>query len=288
MSAPHLDLTDTGILIPLLQRHGFYTRKALGQHFLISRKVVEAIVEACDVQPDVPVLEVGPGIGTLTRALVERGAPVTAVELDQRAVEVLQETVGGFPNVRIIHADILTLDLAALFDSQRWTVVGNLPYYITTPVIIRILEHAAAVRLAVFMVQREVADRLCAAPGGKEYGAISVLVQVYAEVSRVIKVPRGAFLPPPSVDSSVVRFAMRPEPLVPPDLRHAFFTIVRAAFGQRRKTLENALAAGGVLDGDRQAVTHALQTAGIDPRRRGETLSIAEYVRVTEEVIRSV
>ncbi|HOF87329.1 MAG TPA: 16S rRNA (adenine(1518)-N(6)/adenine(1519)-N(6))-dimethyltransferase RsmA [Armatimonadota bacterium] len=280
-----LELTNPGVLIPLLRRHGFYTRKSLGQHFLISRAALEAIIAACALDDGLPVLEIGPGIGAVTRALAERGAAVTAVELDARAIAVLGETVGGFPAVAIVQGDILTLDVAALLGERSWTVVGNLPYYITTPIIARVLEHAAHIRRAVFMVQREVADRLAAAPGGKTYGALSVFVQVYAAVERVAKVPKGAFLPPPTVDSAVVRLTMRSEPLVPPALRESFFTLVHAAFGQRRKTLENALANAGILGGERAAVAAALRAAGIDPGRRGETLAIDEYLRLAEQVM---
>ena len=285
MTTPdHLELTQPGVLIPLLQRHGFSTRKSLGQHFLISRHVLEQIITACTLDDGAPVLEIGPGIGTLTRELAEQGAAVTAVELDARAVAVLRETVGAFPSVQVVQADILTIDLAALLGEARWTVVGNLPYYITTPVIGRMLEIAPRVLRMVLMVQREVAERLMAAPGNKIYGSLSVFAQVYAQIERVARVPKGAFLPPPTVESTVVRMHMRPEPLVPPALRATFFSLTRAAFGQRRKTLENALAGGGVLDGDRVAVAAALRAADIDPIRRGETLSIAEFLRLAEQI----
>jgi 16S rRNA (adenine1518-N6/adenine1519-N6)-dimethyltransferase len=278
------DLTHTGTLIPLLQRHGFSTKKSLGQHFLVSRRVLEAIVAACELQEELPVLEIGPGIGTLTRALAERGARVTAVELDTRAVAVLEETVGAFAHVRILQQDILAVDLPALLGERCWTVVGNLPYYITTPVIAKMLESAARIRRMVFMVQREVADRLGAAPGTKIYGSLSVFVQVFATVERVVKVPRGAFLPPPTVESAVVRLTMRPEPLVPPALQEVFFRTMRAAFGQRRKTLANALAGGGILDGDRARIAEALATTGIAPGCRGETLGIEEFRRLAEKI----
>ena len=270
--------------MPLLQRHGFYTKKGLGQHFLTSRKALMAIMDACGIEDGTPVLEIGPGIGTVTREMAERGAYVTAVELDAKAIAVLHETVGGFPRVQVHHADILTIDLSALLGDDCWTVVGNLPYYITTPVIARMLDFTEQIRCAVFMVQREVAERMAAPPGSKIYGSLSVFVQVFAEVERVARVPRGAFLPPPTVESTVVLMRMRPEPLVPPELRTTFFRVVRAAFGQRRKTLENALAGGGVLGGDRQAVTQVLNAVGIIPSRRGETLDIGEFLRIAREV----
>jgi len=281
---PHLDLTDPGTLISLLRRYGFSTRKRLGQHFLLSRGTLQAIIAACELSSGLPVLEIGPGIGTVTRELAEEGARVTAVEIDARAVEVLRETVGDFPTVTIEQADIMTINLTALLAGARWNVVGNLPYYITTPVIARMIEVIEQIELMVFMVQREVADRLLAAPGSKSYGSLSVFVQVYTTVERIARVAPGAFLPPPSVESAVVRLTVRPEPLVPPALRDTFFQVVRAAFGQRRKTLENALAGGGILGGERLAVTAALHAADIIPSRRGETLSIAEFQRVAKVV----
>ena len=226
----------------------------------------------------------GPASAPSPASWRNRAARVTAVEVDARAVDVLRETVGAFPAVSIVQADILTIDLPALLAGDRWSVVGNLPYYITTPVIARMIEVIGQIERMVFMVQREVAERLLAAPGSKTYGSLSVFVQVYTTVERVARVAPGAFLPPPRVESAVVRLNVRREPLVPPALRETFFHVVHAAFGQRRKTLENALAGGGVLGGERQAVTAALRAANIEPARRGETLTIAEFLRVTEEV----
>ena len=218
-------------------------------------------------------LEIGAGVGTLTRELAERGARVTAIELDDRAVAVLRDTVGAFPRVSVLQQDILTVELPSLLGTECWTVVGNLPYYITTPVISRLLAHVAHITRMVFMVQREVAERLQAAPGSKIYGALSVFVQVYTRVERVARVAAGAFLPPPTVDSAIVRLTVRAEPLVPPAWQEPFFRVVHAAFGQRRKTLENALAGGGILAGDRRKIASALRAAEIVPSRRGETLS---------------
>ncbi|MHB9024438.1 MAG: 16S rRNA (adenine(1518)-N(6)/adenine(1519)-N(6))-dimethyltransferase RsmA [Armatimonadota bacterium] len=278
------DLTDPGTLVALLQRHGFATRKPLGQHFLVSRKALNAILAACELTDGAPVLEIGPGPGTVTRALAESGAAVTAIEVDTRAVEMLCEVVGEYPNVRVIQGDILAVDLPAVLGNDRWTVVGNLPYYITTPVISRLLESSERIIRAVLMVQREVAERLQAHPGTREYGSLSVFVQVFATIERVAKVPRGAFFPPPNVDSAVVRLSMRSEPLVPSELQPAFFQIVHAAFGQRRKTLHNALTGGGILAGDKEAVARLLEAAGMNPTRRGETLSIAEFRVIAERI----
>ena len=283
-SIPHLDLTDRQILIPLLQRHGFATRKGLGQHFLVSRKAVEAIIESCAPAEGVPVLEIGPGAGTLTRALAEAGADVTAVEIDARAIELLKETVGDFPAVRIVAGDILAIDLPTLLGSRQWTVVGNLPYAITSPILIRLLAMPGQFIRAVLMVQREVADRLLAPPGGKTYGSLTIYTRVYADVSRVIKVSAGSFLPPPHVDSTVVQLAIRPDPLVPTFLQDTFFRIVRAAFGQRRKMLENALLGGGIFGGDRPALHGALIEAGIVPTERGEALDIPDFLRLAEVI----
>ncbi|HEY3378666.1 MAG TPA: 16S rRNA (adenine(1518)-N(6)/adenine(1519)-N(6))-dimethyltransferase RsmA [Armatimonadota bacterium] len=286
MTVPPIHLTHVNELVSLLQRHGFHTSKSLGQHFLISPHALAAIIAACELADGLPVLEIGPGIGTVTRALAEQGAHVTAVELDRRALQVLQETVGAFPAVQVLQGDILHVDLSAILGEQRWTVVGNLPYYITTPVISRILDFSDRVERAIFLVQREVAERMQAAPGSKIYGSLSVYVQVYAAVERVARVPRGAFFPPPTVESAVVRLVMRREPLVPPALQPTFFSVVRAAFGQRRKTLETALLGGEVLPGGRPAVAEMLAAVGIASSRRGETLDIAEFRQIAEEVAR--
>ena len=283
-----LDLTDTRNLIPLLQRHGFTTRKGLGQHFLISPNSLRAILDGCALHEGLPVFEIGPGIGTVTRALAEAGAEVHAVELDQRAIAVLHETVGAFASVHVIPGDILKVDLAALLGTRRWTVVGNLPYYITTPVLSRILECSAQVARAVLLVQREVAERMTAPPGSRVYGSLSVYAQVFAKVERLARVSKGAFLPPPSVESAVIRLTMYAEPLVPTAQQPLFFTLVRAAFGQRRKMIENALAGAGMLQGDRAQLHAALTSADIAPESRAETLSVDAYLRLTEEVARRI
>lgn len=286
MTLSHLDLADPAILSDLLFRHHFHTRKSLGQHFLISRPAVEAIIDACCLGEGLPILEIGPGIGTLSRALGEAGATVKAVELDERAIWVLEETLKGIETVKHQQGDILTIDMDELLGSApRWTAVGNLPYYITTPVISRLLEMGSTFARMIFMVQREVADRLMATPGSPACGSLSIYAQVYAEVTRVIDVPRADFLPPPKVDSAVVCLTIRAQPLVPVVLQPQFFALVRAAFNLRRKTLPNALAGGGILDSDRVAIASLLSDANIAPTRRGETLSIAEYVRLAELIV---
>jgi 16S rRNA (adenine1518-N6/adenine1519-N6)-dimethyltransferase len=277
-----LDLTDPGTLLDLLRRHGFHTRKGLGQHFLVSSRALKAIVAACG--SDLPVLEIGPGPGTVTRALAEARIPVTAIELDDRALPLLKETVGAFPHVRIVHGDILTIDLATVLGEQHWAAVGNLPYYITTPVVTRLLEHAERFARIILLVQREVADRMAAAPGTPAYGSLSVHVQATAVVERVAQVPNTAFLPPPTVQSSVILLTPHATPPVPPALRATFNRVVRAAFGLRRKTLENSLAGCGILDGDRPAVSKALHAADIPLGVRGETLGIPEFLRIAEVV----
>lgn len=280
-----LDLTNAGTLIPILQRYGFSTRKWLGQHFLISQKALRAIVTACDVAAGLPILEIGAGVGTVTRALAEAGANVSAVELDERAITVLQETVGTFPNIVIIRGDIMKTNLKELFGEKQWCVVGNLPYYITTPVISLLLEMSSSIKHIVLLIQREVADRLAASPGSKIYGSLSVYAQVFAQVERIAQVPKGAFLPPPTVESTVVRLNIYPQSLVPPPLQPTFFSIVRAAFGQRRKMIENSLAGGGILHGERKLIHDALLRAGIDPASRAEMLGVKDFLRLTHEVL---
>lgn len=254
----------------------------LGQNFLIDRGALERIVAAVDPASTPLILEIGPGPGVLTAALADHGSRVVAVELDRQMVGLLQETLAGRTNVQIMQGDAMKVDLRQLLagrlqPGQRARVAANLPYYITSPLIFRLLEEELPLDRIVVMVQREVAQRMVAGPEGKDYGALSVAVQYYTVPSLVTRVARGSFWPPPEVDSAVVALHVRDKPPVEAP-RHAFFAVVRAAFGQRRKTLANALAGGLGLE---RARAEALLTgAGIEPGRRGETLSLAEFATV--------
>ncbi len=264
------------VTLHVLRAFGLHASKRLGQNFLVDETVVDRIVAAAGVAPGDAVLEIGPGIGTLTQGLLEAGVKVVAVELDRRLVEVLADTLAGYDALRVVHGDILKTDISREMATAPFKVVANLPYYITTPILMGILEQRLPVSVLVTMVQKEVAERMVAAPGGKDYGALSVAVQYYTVPEIAFLVPPQAFIPAPAVESAVIRCAVRSEPPVAVDSEATFFRVVKAAFAQRRKTLANALKAAG-LAAEAAAV---LAAAGIDGNRRGETLSLAEFAAV--------
>ncbi len=263
----------------ILKHFGLKASHRLGQNFLIAPAVVEGILSAAEIQPGDRVLEIGPGIGTLTQALAEAGAWVTAVELDKKLPAVLAETLKGCDNVTIVSGDILKVDIEGLMGGEPFKVVANLPYYITTPILLALLEKKLNISLIVTMVQKEVAERMTAPPGGKDYGALSVAVQYYTEPDIVLTVPPKSFYPAPEVDSVVIRCRRRAEPPVECRDEKMFFRVARASFGQRRKTLINALKGAGFLQED---IDRAVSRAGIDPGRRGETLSLEEFARLAD------
>lgn len=258
----------------ILQRFGIHMSKRLGQNFLIDANIVQGIVDAANVQENDRVLEIGPGIGTLTQALAETGAEVTCVELDKRLPEVLAHTLDAYDNVRIIQGDILKVNIPEIMGDKPFKVVANLPYYITTPIIMALLEKHLPITDIVVMVQKEVAERMAAQPGGKTYGALSVAVQYYTVPEIALYVPPRSFMPPPEVDSVVVNCKVRQIPAVELIDEKMFFRVVKAAFGQRRKTLNNALKSMGV---DKNIIADVLDKAGIEATRRGETLTMEEF-----------
>lgn len=267
-------ISDPGVTRHVLKAFDLHASKRLGQNFLIHGGTVEAIVETADICPGDRVLEIGPGIGTLTQGLAEAGASVTAVELDKKLPAVLAETLSGYDRVRIVGGDILKTDIPALMGEEPFKVVANLPYYITTPILLTLLERRLPITRIVTMVQREVAERMIALPGGRDYGALSVAVQYYTEPRLAIEVSPRCFLPPPAVESAVMDCVVRKTPPVAVEDEKHFFRVVRAAFGQRRKTIGNALKSLGL---PRDILQGALSKAGIDPLRRGETLSLSEF-----------
>lgn len=262
------------VTLHILKSFGIHTNKRLGQNFLVDEAVVENIVRAADLKKEETVLEIGPGIGTLTQGLAETGASVVAVEVDRKLIDVLSQTLSGYENVQVIHGDIMKLDISREIAAKTYKVVANLPYYITTPIIMRLLEQRLPIDVLVTMVQKEVAQRMVASPGGKDYGALSVAVQWYTEPEIMFVVPPGAFIPAPSVESAVIRCTVRKTPPAEVQSEKTFFRVVRAAFSQRRKTMANCLKAAGIVPAD---VSKILEQVGIDGQRRGETLSIAEF-----------
>ena len=283
----------------ILQAFHLKADKNLGQNFLVEESVVNRIAKAAELTPEDTVLEIGPGIGTLTQALAMTGASVVSVELDKRLIPVLQETVGAYKNVRIVQGDILKVNIPEIIaevkadrktadaagevaeaeseikQSDTFKVCANLPYYITTPIIMYLLEQKLPLERLVVMVQKEVAERMTAGPGGREYGAISVAMQYYTEPKIAFIVKAGSFLPAPKVDSAVLVCKRRSTPPVEVPDEKTFFKVVTAAFSVRRKMLNNSLKNMGGLNGEQ--VKAWLDRAGIDGRRRAETLSLEEF-----------
>ena len=261
----------------ICKRFDIKMSKKLGQNFLIKRGIVDEIVHAAELTPGEPVLEVGPGIGTLTQGLAQSGADVTAIELDRRLLEVLDTTLASYDNVRIVHGDVLKLDVPTIMNHKPFKVVANLPYYITTPIIMSLLESKLPIERLVVMVQKEVALRMVAQPGTKDYGALSVAVQYYTEPDIVLDVPPKSFLPAPAVTSSVIRCVLRNKPPVDVIDEKLFFRVVKAGFAQRRKTFANTMKTTG-LSKDR--IEELLAKANIDGQRRGETFTLQEFADV--------
>lgn len=278
-TAIHPTIASREVTQHILKVFHLRASKKLGQNFLIDAAVVRGIVEAAELQKGDRVLEIGPGIGTLTQGLAESGAQVTAVELDKKLPAVLAETLKGYENVRIVQGDILKTDIRELMGDAPFKVAANLPYYITTPILMALLEQRLPIRKIVTMVQKEVAERMIAPPGSKTYGALSVAVQYYTAPEIVLDVPPKSFIPAPEVDSVVIACKVRGEPPVAVRDEKLFFRVVKAAFGQRRKTLSNALKGAGFL---KDEVQEALEQAGIEAARRGETLSLEEFAQLAD------
>lgn len=280
-----LPLTDVTVIRSLLSQHGFHFSKALGQNFLVNPSVCPRMAEACGIGKDGGVLEIGPGIGVLTQQLALRAGHVTAVELDDRLPPILKETLADFDNVHVVSGDILKLDLPTLlkeeFGDRPVAVCANLPYYITSPVLMHLLESRLPLQSITVMVQKEAADRLCARPATRECGAVTLAVQYYAEAEKLFTVSRGSFMPAPKVDSAVIRLTLRgKEAALPPAQEKRLFSLVRAAFGQRRKTLLNSLCGAGLT---KDEVRARLEAAGISPTLRAEQLTLEQFIALSAE-----
>lgn len=285
------DITSVKYICKLLDKYGIKAKKRLGQHFILSSQVLKKIVELAEIKKEDSILEIGPGLGALTYYLSKAAGEVVAVEVDTSLFPLLEETLAGQNNIRLVQGDILKLNLDTVMNEgkrgldKKYKVVGNLPYYITGPIIMSILEGDYQVESLVIMVQKEVAERMMAQPSSKEYGLLTIGVQFYAEVLYGGLVPRHAFWPQPKVDSVFVKLILRKEPVVKVISREFFFWTARAAFGQRRKTLSNALiGAPGAKKLNREIVDRVLQNIDIDPKRRGETLSLKELAKVSNHL----
>lgn len=277
-----MDLTSPKTIKDIAQRFGFTFKKGLGQNFLTSRDVLEEIAEAAEAEDGV--LEIGPGFGVLTHELAQHAKKVVSLEIDERLIDVLEYTLADCDNVKIINKDVLKTDLKKLIDEEfggeRISVAANLPYYITTPIITRLLEEKLPLKNIVVMVQKEVALRMQALPATKDYGAITLLCQYFSEPEIITTVPAGLFVPPPKVDSAVLRLRLLDKPRVDVTDERMFFRTVKAAFSQRRKTLLNCICSFFSMPKEKAA--EVLESVGIDPKRRGETLSIEEFAKAAD------
>lgn len=264
----------------IVNHFDFKFAKSLGQNFLIDKNIVDKIMDASGLDENSCALEIGPGIGVLTAEMAQRCKKVVAIEIDDRLIPVLKETLGNYENVSVVHSDALKVDFNKLFEEKEMAnikVVANLPYYVTTPLINKIFKEAKGVDSITIMIQKEVAERLIAKPSTKDYGALTLLANYYSDVEKVVKVPPSCFIPNPKVDSMVIKMNIK-EPEVDLKDESLFFRVIRESFNMRRKTLTNSLKPIG-LKGDK--LKEALALAGIDEKRRGETLSIEEFAKLS-------
>jgi 16S rRNA (adenine1518-N6/adenine1519-N6)-dimethyltransferase len=273
----------------IIVRYGFSFKKSLGQNFLIDQNILRKIVAAAELDATKGALEIGPGIGALTQQLANTAGRVTAVEIDDRLIPILRDVLAGADNVQVEHGDVLKLDLRALMERQfsglsGVSVVANLPYYVTTPILMKLLEEKLPLEHIVVMIQKEVAERMAAKPGGKDYGSLSVAVQYYCVPELVCIVPHTVFIPQPNVDSAVIKLTLRDKPPVEVADEDHFFRTVQACFAQRRKTVANNLTAF-VGKARRELVAPLLERCGIDPSRRGETLSLQEFAALSRALL---
>lgn len=271
----------------ILAKHGFSMKKKFGQNFLIDQNVLSNIVERAEVGPTTGVIEIGPGIGALTEHLAHNAKKVVAFEIDTTLQPILADTLAHYDNVTIIWEDILNADLAAIYarefaDCDHVSVVANLPYYITTPILTKLIESRLAFKNLAVMMQKEVAQRLSAKPSTKEYGSLSIAMQLYADVSIILNVPKNVFIPQPNVDSAVVKLAMLPEPRVALADEALFFAITRGAFVQRRKTIQNNFNA---LFQDKEYVLALLAKCEVLPQTRAEALSLETFAKIANQVV---
>ena len=286
----HKDIATPIRTKEILEKHGFSFKKSLGQNFLIDPNILRNITKYAELTEEHGAIEIGPGIGALTENLARASKKVVAYEIDQRLFPILDDTLAPYDNVKIIHNDVLKADVGQMIEEEfagvnDIMVVANLPYYVTTPIIMKLLEEHLPIRGLVVMLQKEVAERISAKPGTKEYGSLSIAIQYFTRAEVVMIVPKTVFMPQPNVDSAVIRLLKRDEPAVKVKNESFFFTITRLSFAQRRKTLLNNLT-NGLPNGKekKESIVHALDRAGIDPTRIGETLSLEEFACLSDEL----
>lgn len=279
-------LSNPQVTIDIIKKYEFAFQKKYGQNFLIDAHVIEKIIRAADISKEDMVLEIGPGIGTMTQYLAESAGKVFAVEIDKKLLPILEETLAEYDNVTVINEDILKLDINRLVEEENQgrpvKVVANLPYYITTPIIMSLFESHVPLHSLTVMVQKEVADRMQAEPGTKDYGALSLAVQYYAKPYIAANVPLNCFIPRPNVGSAVIRLTSYEKPPVTVRDEILMFQLIRASFNQRRKTLQNGIANAGNLNFSKTQVLNALEKMNLSPNVRGESLSLAEFAALSD------
>ena len=280
------NLSDISVIRDVMERHGMSFSKALGQNFLINPSVCPRMADMCGADESTGVIEIGAGVGVLTAELAKRARKVVCIELDSRLLPVLDETLSDFDNIEIINADVMKTDLHRLieekFSGMKVVVCANLPYYITSPIITMLLEEKLPIEAITVMIQKEAADRFCTPVGSRDSGAITVCTNYYAEVRHLFNVSRGSFMPPPNVDSTVIKLEIRPEPAVKVSDEKKFFRMVKAAFAQRRKTALNSIASGMGLS--KNQVAEALSKSGLDVNVRAEKLTMEELAALSENL----
>ncbi|WLR55102.1 16S rRNA (adenine(1518)-N(6)/adenine(1519)-N(6))-dimethyltransferase RsmA [Mesobacillus subterraneus] len=283
----HKDIATPMRTKEILDKYGFSFKKSLGQNFLIDTNILNRIVDHAELTGHSGAIEIGPGIGALTEQLAKRAEKVVAFEIDQRLLPILEDTLSPYSNVKVIHSDVLKADVQAVVkeefgEQEDVMVVANLPYYVTTPILMKLLEERLPIRGIVCMLQKEVGDRISAKPGTKEYGSLSIAIQYYTKAETVMIVPKTVFMPQPNVDSAVIRLTLHEEPPVKVKDEGFFFRVTRSSFAQRRKTILNNLTSQ-LPDGKqkKEEILAALHEAGIVESRRGETLSIEEFANLS-------
>ncbi|WML58233.1 16S rRNA (adenine(1518)-N(6)/adenine(1519)-N(6))-dimethyltransferase RsmA [Neobacillus sp. PS2-9] len=274
----------------ILEKYGFSFKKSLGQNFLIDTNILKKIVSFADLSENSGAIEIGPGIGALTEQLARSSKKVVAFEIDQRLLPILNDTLSPYANVKVIHKDVLEANVQSMMAEEFQgiedvMVVANLPYYVTTPIIMKLLEEHLPIRGIVCMLQKEVADRISAKPGTKEYGSLSIAIQYYTEAETVMIVPKTVFVPQPNVDSAVIRLTKRNQPAVSVKDEGFFFQVTKASFAQRRKTILNNLTSQ-LPEGKqkKEEILAALSASGVEPTRRGETLSLEEFGMLSDQL----
>ena len=286
----HKDIATPSRTKEIMEKYGFSVKKSLGQNFIVDPNILSNIVAASDIDKNTNVIEVGPGIGALTEHLARASKEVIAFEIDNRLLPVLADTLSPYDNISVVHSDVLKVNLQESLPEmidldEPLVVVANLPYYITTPIIMHFLETPVRIDGLTIMMQKEVAERITAAPGSKAYGSLSIAIQYYMEAEVAFIVPKTVFIPQPNVDSAIIKLTRRATPSVTVNNEKSFFALVRSAFVQRRKTLwNNLLIRYGKEDETREKLIQALEAANIDPKRRGETLSLAEFALLSDAI----